>query len=155
LGVEKNLFNNELFNQLEKLKPLYFNETNPTKKQAYKKQIDKLISEITSGHTEFDFEVYFSEVFHEKGGFDIVIANPPYVEFKNLDKAEKDKLESIYTTTKGKYDLYIPFLEKSQSIAGASSVIIYICSTRFLHRDYGKNIRSFIKTYYVINEIID
>ena len=66
LGVEKNLFNNELFKELEKLKPLFFNETNPTKKQGYKKKIDNLISEITSGYTEFDFEVYFSEVFHEK-----------------------------------------------------------------------------------------
>jgi len=73
LGVEKDLFNNELFNQLEKLKPLYFNETNPTKKQEYKSKIEELISKITKGHTEFDFEVYFSEVFHEKGGFDVVM----------------------------------------------------------------------------------
>jgi len=66
LGVEENLFNNQFFNELEKIKPLYFNETNPTKKQEYKKQIDKLISQITNGHKDFDFEVYFSEVFHEK-----------------------------------------------------------------------------------------
>jgi hypothetical protein len=32
LGVEKNLFNLELFNNLEKLKSLYFNETNTTRK---------------------------------------------------------------------------------------------------------------------------
>jgi REP element-mobilizing transposase RayT len=66
LGVEKNLFNYQLFAELESLKSLYFNETNPTKKQNYKKQIDDLISQLTNGHTEFDFEVYFSEVFHEK-----------------------------------------------------------------------------------------
>ena len=37
-------------------------------------------------HTEtstFDFEVYFSEVFHHKGGFDVVIANPPYLESRH------------------------------------------------------------------------
>ncbi|OOP56514.1 MAG: hypothetical protein AYP45_08495 [Candidatus Brocadia carolinensis] len=78
LGVEKNLFNNHLFSKLEGIKPLYFNETNPTKKQDYKKQIDELISRITNGHKEFDFEIYFSEVFHHKKGFDVVIANPPY-----------------------------------------------------------------------------
>jgi len=65
LGVEKNIFNNEYFEQLEKLKPLYFNETNPTKKQEYKKQIDELILKISNGHKDFDFEVYFSEVFHD------------------------------------------------------------------------------------------
>ena len=32
LSVEINLFNHHLFNELEKLKPLFFNETNPTKK---------------------------------------------------------------------------------------------------------------------------
>ena len=78
LGVEKNLFNIELFNDLERLKPFYFNETNVKKKQEYKKQIEQLIRQITNNNETFDFEVYFSEVFHEKGGFDIVIANPPY-----------------------------------------------------------------------------
>ena len=38
------------------------------------------IKELTKDGT-FDFEIYFSEVFHEKGGFDIVIGNPPYVSF--------------------------------------------------------------------------
>jgi len=44
LGVEKNLFNDQLFSELEQIKPNYFNETNPTKKQEYKKQIEELIS---------------------------------------------------------------------------------------------------------------
>jgi len=63
LGVEKDLFNNEAFRRLEKLKPKYFNETNPAKKEEIKKEIDKLIFEITKEHKVFDFEVYFSEVF--------------------------------------------------------------------------------------------
>jgi len=74
LGVEPDLFNNDLFKKLEELKPLYFNETDPTKKQECKKQIDALIKEITNNNETFDFEVYFSEVFHEKGGFDVVSA---------------------------------------------------------------------------------
>jgi type II restriction/modification system DNA methylase subunit YeeA len=57
LGVEKNLFNELLFKELERLKPLYFNETNPSKKQEYKCQIEELIIQITNGHKEFDFEV--------------------------------------------------------------------------------------------------
>ncbi len=79
LGIEKNLFNLDLFSKLERLKPLYFNETNAKKKQAYKSEIDGLINQITDNNQSFDFEVYFSEIFHEKGGFDVVIANPPWV----------------------------------------------------------------------------
>lgn len=83
LSVEKNLFNAALFSKLEELKPLYFNETSASKKHKYRKQIDELIGQITNGHKDFDFEVYFSEVFHEKKGFDVVIANPPYG-FRNV-----------------------------------------------------------------------
>ncbi|MGD0020903.1 MAG: TaqI-like C-terminal specificity domain-containing protein [Smithellaceae bacterium] len=143
LGVEKNLFNNQLFADLEKIKPLYFNETNPTKKQNYKKQIDELIKRITNGHKEFDFEVYFSEVFHERGGFDVVIANPPYVEFKNLDKKIKSILNN-FKTTRGKYDIYIPFIEKAFYLLKYGGLSTYICPTRFMQRNYGEMLRKFI-----------
>jgi len=91
IGVDKNLFNQNLFNELEKLKPLFFSETNPTEKKEYKNRIDDLISQITNGRKDFDFEVYFSEVFHNKGGFDVVIGNPSYgIE---LTKEEKRLLD--------------------------------------------------------------
>jgi hypothetical protein len=62
LGVEKNLFNNEQFMELETLKPKFFDESNRTKKAEYKRQIEKLIHELTNGRETFDFEIYFSEV---------------------------------------------------------------------------------------------
>lgn len=42
---------------------------------------EKQLKEFTSGRQIkpfFLWNLYFSEVFHEKGGFDVVIANPPY-----------------------------------------------------------------------------
>jgi len=39
LGVEKNLFNFNLFNELEKLKPQFFNETSPTKNRITKNRL--------------------------------------------------------------------------------------------------------------------
>ncbi|MEA3420681.1 MAG: DNA methyltransferase, partial [Acidobacteriota bacterium] len=71
VGVERNMFNNELFQKLEVLKPPYFDETNAKKKQEFRKQIDQLIMNLTNNKETFDFEVYFSEVFHENGGFDV------------------------------------------------------------------------------------
>lgn len=94
LSVEKDLFNVDLFNKLEELKPLYFNEANASKKKEYKNQVDELIRQITNGHKDFDFEVYFSEVFHEKKGFDVVIANPPYG--ADLSKEEKKHLDAKF-----------------------------------------------------------
>jgi len=88
LSVEKDLFNYQIFKQLEEVKALYFEETSPSKKQYEKTQIDALIAQITNGHQEFDFEVYFSEVFHEKRGFDVVIANPPYIDSESMVKTK-------------------------------------------------------------------
>ncbi|MCL0052748.1 BREX-1 system adenine-specific DNA-methyltransferase PglX [Peptococcaceae bacterium] len=131
LGVEKDLFNNELFNELEKLKPLYFRETNPTKKQEYKNQIEELISKITKEHKEFDFEVYFSEVFHHKGGFDVVIANPPYG--AKISKEEKKRFLNKYKSTmtitgkqKGSLDTFSIFIEQGFNILRKHGNLIYI-----------------------------
>ncbi|HOF42771.1 MAG TPA: hypothetical protein PLF86_02880 [Candidatus Moranbacteria bacterium] len=99
LGVQRDLLNDHLFKELENLKPLYFNETNPTNKQEYKKKIDELIRQITNGHKEFDFEVYFSEVFHKKGGFDVVIANPPYIQLQKRLMISKNTLISTKIRT--------------------------------------------------------
>jgi len=151
LGVEKNLFNFNLFNELEKLKPLYFNETNPTKKQNYKKQIDKLISEITSGHKEFDFEVYFSEVFHNKGGFDVVIANPLYITVtlgKKQDffsKGEISILKKRYNDVfEYKGNTYALFLKRSFSILGSEKLCTFIIPNTLLLNSTFEKMRKFL-----------
>jgi adenine-specific DNA-methyltransferase len=87
-------------------------------------------------------------------GFDVIIGNPPYVEFKNLNKNIKETLKN-YVTTKGKYDLYIPFIERPKQFLNKKGVLTYICPTRFLQRDYGKDIRKFIALNFRINQIID
>ena len=151
LGVEKDLFNLNLFNELEKQKPLFFNETNPTKKQEYKKQIDKLISEITSGHKEFDFEIYFSEVFHKRGGFDVVIANPPYgIVF---DPISKYQYEKKYSTFLRNNDIYVAFYEQGISILVTNGSLIYISPNTFLNGDYFKKFRELLTFQTTINEI--
>jgi Alw26I/Eco31I/Esp3I family type II restriction m6 adenine DNA methyltransferase len=94
LGVEKTLFNKNLFQDLENLKPLYFDATDTRKKAALKREIDALIHQLTNGKETFDFHIYFSEVFHQRGGFDVVVANPPY----GLINKRQNKHESIIVT---------------------------------------------------------
>jgi Alw26I/Eco31I/Esp3I family type II restriction m6 adenine DNA methyltransferase len=153
LGVNKNLFNADLFSELEKLKPLYFNETSASKKQAYKRQIDDLISRITNGHKEFDFEVYFSEVFHEKGGFDVVIANPPYDVYQGHRRGEIDEIRryKIYDkATGGKLNAYKVFLAKSIELQKPNGVLCEIFQNSFL----ADNSASTIRKYFLQNQTI-
>ncbi|MFH1422133.1 MAG: TaqI-like C-terminal specificity domain-containing protein [Planctomycetota bacterium] len=132
LGVEKDLFNSHLFAELERLKPLLFNETNPSKKQQYKKQIDDLINKITNGHKEFDFEVYFSEVFHEKKGFDVVIANPPYVQIKQIPWNERKIYEKKFKSAVGRFNLFYFFLEITSKIVKPNGLSTFIVPDRLL-----------------------
>lgn len=155
LGVEKNLFNNELFAELELLKPLLFNETNPTRKQNYKQQIDALISQITNGHKEFDFEVYFSEVFHKKGGFDVVIANPPYMTYSRVtgtnnknsedDKQYKKTLIKLYPqSAEYKISIYAIFINLGVNLLKNNGSLCYITPETFLLGRYFSKLRKFI-----------
>ncbi len=141
LGVEKDLFNQQAFTRLEQLKTEYFNETNPGKKQKLKNEIDKLIYEITKGQKEFDFEVYFSEVFHQKGGFDIVIANPPYVSTKGVDEKLKPLLRKYYGFAD---DLYNHFFFKGLEILKENAILAYISSKTYWTIQTKKNLRELL-----------
>lgn len=51
-----------------------------------------------------------------KGGFDVVIGNPPYVPGKSLDEKFKEYVKTYFKLIIGKYDLYILFIEKILNI---------------------------------------
>lgn len=64
-----------------------------------------------------------------KGGFDVVIGNPPYVSSKgeNIDDSTKAFLTSQYNTAAYQIDLYMLFMERSlllQKIEGVTSLIV-------------------------------
>ena len=118
----KDAFHDLSIKELHKKKNLYFNEISASKKQKYKQEIDQFIDKITENQKIFDFEVYFSEVFQEKQGFDIVIANPPYVK-EGVNKAAFDGLrESPYY--QGKMDIWYFFACKGIDILKPDSGII-------------------------------
>ncbi|MFA7269467.1 MAG: N-6 DNA methylase [Sterolibacterium sp.] len=142
LGVEKNLFNQSLFKRLEELKPKFFNESDRKKKAQFKKQIDDLIHELTNGREVFDYEIYFSEVFHAKQGFDVVIANPPYgAEFSDKDKDFlKRKFDHIVERIRNSF-LY--FLGQSFLISRNQGICCFIIPNEFLFQIYMTKARRF------------
>ncbi len=168
LGVERNLFNDNLFAELERLKPLYFRETNPKNKDSYKRQIDDLISRLTNGNKDFDFEIYFSEVFHRKGGFDVVIANPPWVftrEANFVTSFKKHVFENYlknlvgsqkgHAKQSGKINLFAIFILKSLRELKKDGCLTYIIPNTLLRATVYDGIRkSFLDNYKILN-IVD
>jgi len=151
LNVELNLFNQEAFNGLEKIKPIYFSETDLRKKQEYKRQIDELIFEVTNGHKEFDFEVYFSEVFHENKGFDIVIANPPYIDYRKIDSITKSAIKGYKVAQHSRMiNLYNYFFEKGINLLSDGGALTFISPQQYLILDNCRGLRDIIRENTVV-----
>lgn len=93
-------------------------------------------------------------MFDINDGFDVVIGNPPYVEFKNLDSEIKKTLIH-FKSTSGKYDLYIPFIERGITLLTINGILCFINPTRFLRRDYGNELKRFLLENIYIKEIMD
>ena len=153
--------NNDLANEIEKLIKAYYPITDKEKKQEQKKIIDnkiqkqlKFVSDEMVGYDiDFDFNLYFHEVFHEKGGFDAVIGNPPYVQLqKALPNSEKLKYADLYKkqnfeTFERTGDIYALFYEKGIEILKEHGKLTFITSNKWMRANYGKSLRKFLSKY--------
>ncbi|XCF07060.1 N-6 DNA methylase [Tamlana crocina] len=68
-------------------------------------------SKAVAGDKAFNWEEQFPKVF-AKGGFDVVIGNPPYVDIKGLEPNIVKVLFKKYETTENRINLYSIFIEK-------------------------------------------
>lgn len=106
----------------------------------------------------FAWMLEFIEVFIENDGFDIVIGNPPYVDYRKIDNITKcylKKNSESYKNTK-MASLYAYFIEKGIKLYNKKGFLIYINPYQYLSADSGNGIRSFIfKNNIGINRIVD
>ena len=111
-----------------------------------------------AGEKAFDWQREFPQVF-EKGGFDVVIGNPPYVNAieikKSYTKEAFNYIKKKYETAKGTVDLYIYFFEKGLSLLKQNGVLAFITPNRYLSASYGAALRNFIIERYSFYQLID
>lgn len=121
---------------------------------------EKEIYEIDKSHNKpyFAWMLEFIEVFIENDGFDVVIGNPPYVDYRKIDNITKYYLSrnsESYKNTK-MASLYVYFIEKGIKLYNKNGFLIYINPYQYLSADSGIGIRSFIfKNNIGINRIVD
>ena len=120
---------------------------------------NSLISDpAVAGNKAFDWQREFPQVF-ERGGFDVVIGNPPYVNAIEVKKSystdEYNYLKKNYTTAKGTVDLYIYFFEKGLAMLKPNGVLAYITPNRYLSASYGTALRQLIINNYSFYQLID
>lgn len=103
----------------------------------------------------FDWKKEFPDIINN-GGFSVIIGNPPYVDSENMtkyNKKERDFLAKTYKSTKGNWDLYIPFIEKAFNLINENGKISMITPNKWLSISYGSAIRDIIGKY--LNQLSD
>ncbi|HRJ75032.1 MAG TPA: N-6 DNA methylase, partial [Anaerolineales bacterium] len=91
----------------------------------------------------FDWKSEFPEVF-KRGGFDVVVGNPPYIRIQRIDHADADYLYKKYKSPTSKADISLVFLENSLTILNSRGIAGLICTSQWLTTDYGKNLRAML-----------
>jgi len=94
-------------------------------------------------------------MFGIKDGFDIVIANPPYVRISGISEDEDKLIRSTYSSVFGHYDLYIPFFEMGINLSNRNGILTYITPNKYLIKRYGNKLRPYILDNTYIAELID
>ena len=142
LQIEDNtIFRDVNIERIEDLEEKFTNETDVAKKNKIRQKIDTFLGE------EFSFNVYFSKIFRENGGFDIIIANPPYLQEPGNEKHFAPVNTSVFGRKyyRGKMNFWYYFLHKAIDIVKEGGIIAFITSRYWLKNFGAKKLIQHIK----------
>ena len=105
---------------------------------------NSLISDPTiAGEKAFDWQKEFPQVF-EKGGFDVVIGNPPYVQLQSMGAMSDVYAQCGFETYNKSADLYCLFTERGYNLLKEGGVQSFIMPNKWMLVDYGKDLRKLL-----------
>ena len=97
-----------------------------------------------AGEKAFNWQAEFPQVF-AKGGFDVVIGNPPYVNMVNiLDENQRKYYQKNYKTVKNKSDLYSIFTEKASKLIRENGLFGFIFPNSWMGTESFSSFREFL-----------
>ncbi len=94
-------------------------------------------------------------MFGIKGGFNVVVGNPPYVNIFNIqDKPFRNKLACTFDVAKNKTDLYAFFIEKGTSVLTNRGNLFFIVSNSWIGTDSFSKLREFLLTEAKVTKLV-
>ncbi|MBT3209832.1 MAG: N-6 DNA methylase [Bacteroidetes bacterium] len=112
------------------------------------KKLDKIISQMCCT-AEYAFRTEY------KGGFDVVIGNPPYVNFANLPKEEREFFKKTSKVCKNKTDLYAFFVEIATKILKQNGRFSFIFPHTWVSTTSFTPLRKLFFDNYKINNLVE
>ena len=104
-----------------------------------------LAFEHTDERPYFLWHLFFMDVF-EKGGFDVIIGNPPYIQLQKMGKDADILQDAGFKTFKRTGDIYTLFYEKGIDILKDKGTLTYITSNTWMRTNFGEGLREFFVT---------
>lgn len=147
-----NLFRHLLITQADELARIKgeFMLDSSMAKPEMKRRILALESELASSLADvhmpdgaFDWRVRFAEVFKD-GGFDIVLANPPYVRQELIGGQKPYLMRQYSAAVDGKSDLYCYFYVRALQLLRPGGMHVFICSNSWLDVSYGGKLQGYL-----------
>jgi adenine-specific DNA-methyltransferase len=103
----------------------------------------------------FIWRLDFAEVFADQGGFDVVIANPPYIRQERFSD-QKPLLKAAFPDVyHGVADLYVYFYRRGLALTRPKGVLTFISSNKFFRAGYGKALRTYLRDNTWLKTVID
>lgn len=164
----------EEFNQLKSLREEYFTASAKRKEKIEEefkieqKKIAEKHAEWSTKNTEavtmltnwnpFDIsETPWFDPFWMFGiteGFDITIANPPYIPIAKLSSEMRTELsKQSYTNFVKSADIYCVFFERAIGLLKENGFLVFISSNRFCFTNYGRVLREYLSNKSIISLI--
>jgi hypothetical protein len=109
---------------------------------------------LATGGRPVDWRVAFAEVLKD-GGFDIALANPPYVRqelFKDVKPTLRHNFPQVYVATA---DLYVYFYARTHQLLRPGGTACFISSNKWLKAGYGEALRRFFAERAWVESVVD
>jgi len=92
---------------------------------------------------------------HSHAGADFVVGNPPYIRYDDLPEGLLATYKTMYSTMKGRADIYIAFFQAALSQLAEQGVCAFICADRWMLNAYGAELRRFITRSFGVEAVIE
>ena len=140
-----------LRSKLGNLKTKYMHATAPTAKdqlrrdiEAERDRVERALGGAGAPKGSVNWRIDFAEVFETRDGFDVAIANPPYVRQEQIGPRKAVLVRQYSEAVSARSDLYCYFYARALQLLRRGGWHVFVCSNSWLDVGYGAKLQKYL-----------